>query len=108
MQIPDDENGDVLRGIFEGGDALTDPRIIDYCFAFPNRAQSLDFAKTVSEKDYEVCISYYDDERWQAIVKKYMIPDHGEISRIESDLTSRAETSGGEADGWGCIRITKK
>ena len=108
MQIPDDENGDVLRRMMEGGDTLTHPRMIDYCFKFFSRAQAIAFAEAVPEKEYEVCISYYDDGMWQSIVKKHMIPDHREISRIESELSARAIRSGGEADGWGCMRITQK
>jgi hypothetical protein len=108
MQIPDDENGNVLQRMLDGGDTLTQPRMIDYCFKFSTRAQAIAFAEAVPEKEYEVCISYYDDEMWQSIVKKHMTPDHGEISRIESDLSARAVASGGEADGWSCMRITQK
>jgi hypothetical protein len=108
MQIPDDENGKVLRGMLEGGDTLTKPRMIDFCHAFPSREMTLEFARAVPEKEYEVCISYYDDEEWQAIVKIHMIPDHAEIFRIESDLGARAVASGGKSDGWGCMRIIQK
>jgi hypothetical protein len=107
--IPDDENGIVLRGMVAGGDTLQKPRIIDYCFVFPTRSQALEFAASVGEIDYEVCISYYEEKRmWESIVKKFMIPDHTEITRIESDLTGRAEVAGGIADGWGCMRIVEK
>ncbi len=109
LDIPNDENGTVLRRMYESGDTLQRPRIIDYCFAFPERSQALDFAALVTERDFEVCISYYEErEMWQAIVKKYMIPEHSAIGRIEADLTSRAKSVGGEADGWGCMRVTEK
>lgn len=106
--IPDDENGAVLRRMREGGDALTKPRMIDYCFAFPEREQSIDFARVITEKDLEVCLSYHEErEMWQAIVKKFMAPEHRLITALEADLSRRAAACGGEADGWGCMRITE-
>jgi hypothetical protein len=106
--IPDDENGDVLRGMLEGGDDLSQPRIVDFCFAFPERRQAVAFAEIVDDRDLEVCISYYEEcEMWQAIVKRYMIPTHHDITALELRLTSQAESVGGKADGWGCMRLTK-
>src|SRR5688572_6409716 len=94
--IPDDDNGRVLQLLRARGDVLDKPRIIDYCFAFATRLQALEFAASVGEIDYEVCISYYEEKlMWQTVVKKFMIPDHTEITRIEADLTARAEVAGG-------------
>ena len=46
---------------------------------------------------------------WDAIVKRYMIPTHEEITAFESALAAHAESVGGEADGWGCFRqVTKR
>jgi hypothetical protein len=104
--IPDDENGAVLMRMRDGGDSLEKARIIDFCFAFAERSQALEFAAAVPEVEYEVCISRYEERQmWQAIVKKFMKPEHAEISRIEADLSMRAAVAGGEADGWGCMRI---
>lgn len=108
MDFPADENGQVLRRMHKGGDRLDRPRIIDFCFAFPLRNQAIQFAASVDEVEYEVCISRYEEKRmWQAIVKKHMIPIHAEITRIEMDLTARAVSAGGFADGWGCMRLTE-
>jgi hypothetical protein len=35
--FPEDENGDVLRRMYDGGDDLSQARIIDVCFIFPER-----------------------------------------------------------------------
>src|SRR5688572_11428434 len=42
----------------------------------------------------------------QAIVKRHMVPAPHEISRIEADLTQRAEAVGGI--GWGCMQVDRK
>jgi hypothetical protein len=33
-EFPKDENGDVLRRMYEGGDNLTQARVIDFCYIF--------------------------------------------------------------------------
>jgi len=108
LDFPDDENGDVLRRMQHGGDDLTQPRIIDFCFAFAERRQALAFAEVVDDRDLEVCISYYEErDMWQAIVKRYMIPTHRDITALESSLTAHAESVGGDADGWGCMKVAR-
>jgi hypothetical protein len=108
-QFPDDENGDVLRRMYDDGDDLTQPRIIDFCFAFPERRQALAFAEIVDDRAFEVCISYYEErEMWEAIVKRYMVPTHRDITALEMRLAVQAESVGGELDGWGCMQVDKK
>jgi len=109
MTFPDDENGDVLRRMQDAGDDLSKPRIIDFCFVFPDRKNALEFATIVNEREFEVCISHYDERKmWQAIVKHYMAPTHAAITALEVDLSRRAQSVGGEADGWGCMQVDKK
>ncbi len=107
MDFSADENGRVLQRMRDGGDRLEQARMIDFCFVFPHRDQAIQFAGSVDEVEYEVCISRYEEKSmWQTIVKKHMIPDHTEITRIETDLSARAASVGGFADGWGCMRVT--
>jgi hypothetical protein len=107
-QFPDDENGDVLRRMYAAGDDLSEPRMMDFCFAFPERRQALKFAEVVDDRDLEVRISYYEErEMWQAIVGRYMMPTHRDITAIEVRLTAQAESVGGEADGWGCFQVDR-
>jgi len=104
--FPDDDNGRVLNRLHDGGDSLLKPRIIEFQFIFPERAQALDFARAIPEKEYEVCLSYYEERAmWQAEVKKYMIPEHAEITEIEAELSRRAAPLNGLPDGWCCFRI---
>ncbi len=37
LEFPADENGHVLRQIQDGGHDLTQPRVVDFCFVFPER-----------------------------------------------------------------------
>jgi len=57
LQFPGDENGGVLRRMFDDGDDLSEPRMLDFCFAFPERKQALSFAELVDERELEVCDS---------------------------------------------------
>ncbi|HXI84784.1 MAG TPA: ribonuclease E inhibitor RraB [Verrucomicrobiae bacterium] len=59
-QFPNDANGAVLRRMFDGGDDLSKPRMLDFCFIFPERHQALAFAELVNEREFEVRISYYE------------------------------------------------
>jgi hypothetical protein len=93
--------------MFDSGDDLSKPRKMDFCFIFPERRQALAFAELVSERNLEVCISYYEErEMWQTVVHRHMIPTHREISELESMLAARAKSAGGEPDGWGCIAVS--
>lgn len=108
-EFPDDENGDVLRRLLSRGDDLASPRIIDFCFIFPERGQALAFAELVDDRDLSVCISFYEArEIWQVIVKRCMIPTHEQITALELILAHRAESVGGNADGWGCMHVDRK
>ena len=80
--------------------------MIDFCFIFLERRQALAFAEVVDEREMEVCISYYANrDMWQAKVCRHMIPTYHEITTLELVLTERAESVGGEADGWGCMTV---
>ena len=90
----------------EHGDDLSRPRVMDFCFTFTERLQALAFALVVDDRDLHVCISYTPEPGlWQAIVKRYMVPAHGEITAVELALTAKAEANGGTADGWGCLQV---
>jgi hypothetical protein len=106
--FPDDQSGDVLRRMFASGDDLSRPRVVDFSFAFPERRQAIAFAEVVDGRDLEVCIWYYAErEMWQTTVKRKMIPSYRDITSFELRLASQAESFGGQAGGWGCMKITK-
>ena len=95
--------------MIDHGDDLCKARKIDFCFIFPERRQALAFAELVDDRELEVCISYYPGrEMWQAKVHRHMVPTHKQITSMEFELSERAESVGGEPDGWGCIVVNKK
>ena len=103
-QFPDDENGQVLLQMYEGGDDLTQSRLVDFCFVFAEREHALAFIRDVDDLDNEICLSWYQTRSsWQVIVKRDMVPSHTHITALESDLTLKAKRAGGRADGWGCM-----
>ena len=108
-QFPSDENGNVFRRMISIGDDLSKPRIIDFCHVFPDRKQALAFAEEIDDRELEVCISYYEArDMWQATVKRYMIPTHQTVTEFELSLAAKAESLGGEPDGWGCMMVKKR
>lgn len=108
LQFPRDENGDVFRRMIRDGDDISQPRTVDFCHVFPERKQALAFADIVDDRMLEVCISYYDARSmWEVVVRRHMIPTYQDVTSLESSLASKAELLGGEADGWGCMMVTK-
>jgi hypothetical protein len=93
-QIPNDENGDVLRRMLRDGDDLSKPRMIDFCYIFPERRQALAFAEMVDDRELEVCISYNEERgMWDAVVKRYMLPTHQDITAFELSLHPKRSLS---------------
>jgi len=101
-----DATGDALQRLRDSGDDLSEPRMIDFCFIFPRRQQTIAFAEVIDERDMEVCISYNDRRAmWQVIVRCQMIPSYETITALESPLADKASLCGGDAGGWGCMAV---
>ncbi len=83
--IPDDENGDVLRRMQEGGDDLAVPRDIDFSVVFPDERSSEEFADHFRRSGFKVSVEEWDRKRerpWDVTVTRYMLPDHPGITDI--------------------------
>jgi hypothetical protein len=107
-EFPNDLNGDVLRRMYVGGDDLARPRMINFSFVFPERRKALSFAQIIDDRDKEICIAYYEErEMWEVTVKHHLVPDYREVTAMESALALKAESVGGKADGWNCLRISQ-
>lgn len=104
--IPDDENGDVLRAMLEDGDDLTIPREIDFHLVFGDEAAATAFVEAAKQQpDLLLSVPAVDEEGiWLVTASRHMAPRHGDITRLEKELTVLAESFGGYPDGWECSR----
>ena len=107
MNLPNDENGDILRKMIGRGDDLSKSRKIDFYFAFPEEHQARNFAQQVRLTSGLACEAarYEERDMWEATVTGDMVPSHREITEFENSLDQIAQSYGGEADGWGCFIV---
>ena len=106
--FPNDENGDVLRGLVRDGDDLTKPRDVDFSVIFMDKASAERFMEIVKHQDVKVELNQQDqdDQTWGVTVTRFMIPTHHVITSMEINLEEIAKPLGGKNDGWGCFAIT--
>lgn len=110
IEMPDDENSDVLRHMHANGDALTAPRDIDFSIVFAEEEAARTFSATIENAFDRVRYSEIEQSRrlrWDVTATKWMVPTHAEITGIEEWLAAKAEPLGGRNDGWGCFNITE-
>ena len=100
--FPDDENGDILFGIWKRGGTLDVPRPVDFSLIFPTEEQAVAFAKDLQSRDGEVEVSYFEEkECWDLRFSPTIVPSWSNISETESWLGAAAEKYEGTNDGWG-------
>jgi hypothetical protein len=107
-EIPDDENGDVLRRLLKAGDNLSLPRDVDFSIVFPTKRAAKLFINAISGdfKSVNYKESHVDPELvWDVTAVKFMVPDHQLIGETEDFLAEKAKSFGGRNDGWGCFSI---
>ncbi len=107
VEFPNDENGDVLRRMQEGGDDLTKCRDIDFSCVFPSQSSAGQFADHFRRAGLKVGVEEGNVEQglfWDVTVTRYMLPTHAGIAEVEENLAEVAAPLGGRNDGWGCIR----
>lgn len=100
--IPDDENGDVLRRMIRNGDDLSIARPVNFEQIFPDKPQAFSFLASASDFDRKVALSWYAAfEVWNVCVTCDIAPSHSAVSRLEAQFDQLAKAHGGKADGWG-------
>lgn len=106
MNIPNDDNGDVLRRMLSHGDDLSKPRDIDFNHVFQSERDASIFCEASKRIGFDRMSYRYWEEgsAWDVLVKIFMIPSHSEITEIELTLDTLAKKFGGRADGWGCLQ----
>lgn len=102
--IPDDENGEVLRRMFDDGDDLSLPREIDFHLVFGEQAQARGFAEQAGTlPDLLLSVPEVDEEGiWMVTASRHMPATHAGITALEQQLALVAQAFEGYPDGWSC------
>jgi hypothetical protein len=108
VNFPDDENGNVLRGMYEDGDDMSQPRDIDFTVVLPNSDAVQDFGSRFYNLGLQVKskkIGTVPELPWDVSVTVNMLPSYEEITAFEQKLEQVAKPLGGRNDGWGCFQV---
>lgn len=101
-QFPEDDNGDVLFGIWKQGTDLTSPRVVDFSLVFPTQGQAESMAAQLASREGKITVSYFDAKAcWDLCFSVTMAPSWTAISDMEEWLGSVAAKYRGKNDGWG-------
>jgi len=109
-QFPEDDNGEVLWELRSQGDALTDPREIDFTVIFPSKNAASAFAKSLQE-EFKVEMRKADDPQedgydWEVVVYIDAVPTHSKITSFEETLGKQAAPLGGRSSGWSTLLVS--
>jgi hypothetical protein len=98
-----DENAEILASLEANGFDLEQPRTVEFQHVFSDRLSAESFANASVEAGFgsEIIPVDREDEPWDVVVSKEMIPTCENITAAEALLASLAEMNGGRADGWG-------
>ncbi|GAC19581.1 ribonuclease E inhibitor RraB [Paraglaciecola arctica] len=106
--FPNDDDGDVLKGLQEKGVDLNQPRKIEYyCYA-ENESVAFKIAAKIEDLGYQCDV--FHDENASSIDKVYsvycaqiMVPAYDDIIRTQSELNSALSNFNTKCDGWGTL-----
>lgn len=108
-QFPNDDNGEVLWQLRSQGDALTDPREIDFTVIFASKQAANEFAATCRKK-FKVELQEAEEQQddglnWEVIVYTHAVPTHSSITLLEETLRKQAAPLGGRTSGWSAVFV---
>ncbi len=106
--FPDDENGNVLRGMYEDGDVMSQPRDIDFTVVLPNSDAVQEFGSRFYNLGLQVKAKKsgtVPELPWDVTVTVNMLPSYEDITAFEQKLEAVAAPLGGKNDGWGCFQV---
>jgi hypothetical protein len=109
-QFPEDDNGEVLWRFRTQGDALTEPREIDFTVILPSEEAAIEFAVACLRSEFKVEMYETDEKQddgldWEVIVYTTAVPTHADITMLEEALGKQAAPLGGRASGWSAVFI---
>lgn len=116
-EFPNDEDGNALRSLKEEGLDLSKEVEIEFAVDSPDEASSKEIAAAMTFKGFPTKIVYDEGEleegeeitpeseefapSWTVYSNIRMVPEHGEIIRIQEELDEISKPFGGKSDGWG-------
>src|SRR5262249_40649981 len=109
-RFPADDNGDVLWELHSEGDALTEPREIDFTVILPSEDAAIEFAVICLRSSLKVEMEEADERlpdalNWHVTVYTYAVPTHADITALEEALGRQAVPLGGRTSGWSSIFV---
>jgi hypothetical protein len=110
-QFPDDENGEVLWKLHSDGDALTEPREIDFSAIFPSEDAAINFAVACLRSGFKVEMAQAEEDHedglnWEVVVYTFAVPTYEDITAIENALDKEAAELGGALSGWSSVFLS--
>jgi regulator of RNase E activity RraB len=100
VNFPDDDDGDELRRIAEGGSDMALPMPVEFTVVFPERAEAEAFSGLVASLGYRPTVEPEDDG-WCCTCTRDMVATHPAIVAAQDSLAAAAEKFEGVLDGWG-------
>jgi len=104
-QFPKNDTGEVLWQLRTDGDALAEPREIDFSVIFPSKEAASEFAAALGKKHR---VEFYRMAKkdqpngfpWHVLVYLDEVPRHARITAFEALLARQAAPLGGRTWGW--------
>jgi len=111
--FPRNGNGDVLWGLRTSGDALTDPRLIDFSVIFRSKKEAAEFAGDFGRKfrpEVEHLTKQHQEDgfAWHVLVYLDEVPTYRRITDFEAALKKQAAPLGGRLWGWSANFVPSK
>lgn len=108
MEFPDDDDGDVLRGLYKKGVNLRRSRSIDFYCYVRSRAVAGEVVKRVERTGFKCDI--HDDpdaptaaKRLSVYCSRRMVPTYSGIVQQQRRLNLLLKRFGTRCDGWGTL-----
>src|SRR6188508_2128722 len=98
LNFPNDENGNVLRGMHEDGDDMSQPRDIDFTVVLPNSDAVQEFGSRFYNLGLQVKAKKsgtVPELPWDVTVTVNMLPNYEDITAFEQKLEQVAVPLGG-------------
>src|SRR5262245_56593301 len=105
MEYPHDENGDVLRQMYEAGMDMSAEHEIDLWHLFDDQDDAEEMVRRVGTMGIQARMKENrDSDAWDVQCIVPMVPTHAAITEMERKLAEVADECGGHPQGWGVLQ----